>query len=149
MTKSQLISFAAFGSFALLASAFFFQFLGYAPCQMCLWQRYPHAAAIVIGILALMFTRYQTILAILGALAALRTAYFGAYHTGVERGWWAGPDSCAGDGLSGSTDLLSTDIAPIVMCDDVVWTFMGLSMASYNAIFSFGLAIVWLIAARR
>ena len=149
MTKSRLIALAAFGSFALLAGAFLFQISGFAPCEMCLWQRYPHAAAIVIGILALILTRLQTQLAILGAFAALTTGAIGAYHTGVERGWWEGPTSCTGGGALDMTDPLSTDIAPIVMCDDVVWSLMGLSMASYNALISLALVGFWIAAARR
>ena len=52
MTKQQLTSLAAFGSFALLGGAYIFQATGYPPCQMCFWQRWPHMAAIGIGILA-------------------------------------------------------------------------------------------------
>ena len=52
MTRKTLIALAAGGSALLLLGAFFFQYLGYAPCKMCLWQRWPHAAAIIIGILA-------------------------------------------------------------------------------------------------
>lgn len=148
MTKSNLIALAAFGSFALLAGAFTFQLMGYAPCKMCLWQRYPHAVAILIGVLALVFTRFQTQLALFGALAAATTAYYGIYHTGVERDWWDGPTSCTGDGAIGG-DLLSTDIAPIVMCDDVVWSLLGLSMASYNALISLVLVAIWIKAALR
>ena len=148
MTKSQLITLAAFGSFALLAGAFFFQFLGYAPCKMCLWQRYPHGVAVVIGLLAILLSRFQTQLAVLGGLAALTTAGIGIYHTGVERDWWEGPTSCTGSGQMGG-DLLSTDIAPIVMCDDVTWSLLGLSMASYNALISLVLVGIWIAAARR
>lgn len=149
MTKSRFIALATFGSFALLAGAFFFQILGYAPCKMCLWQRYPHAVAIVVGILALILTRLQTQLAILGALAALTTGAIGLYHTGVERDWWEGPTSCTGGGALNLTDPLNTEIAPIVMCDDVVWSLMGLSMASYNALISLVLLSLWIAAARR
>ena len=52
MTRNLMISLAAGGSAALLAGAFMFQMLGYPPCAMCLWQRWPHAAAILIGLLA-------------------------------------------------------------------------------------------------
>ena len=149
MTKSQYIFIAAFGSFALLAGAFLFQLMGYAPCKMCLWQRYPHAVAIVLGILALILTRFQTQLALLGALAALTTCGIGVYHTGVERDWWEGPTSCTGGGALNLADPLNTDIAPIVMCDDVVWSLMGLSMASYNALISLVLLGLWIAAARR
>ena len=88
-----------------------------------------------------------------GALAVLVTAGIGVFHSGVERGWWPGPTSCSGGsdlgGLSG-TDLLATDVMDkVVMCDEVAWAFAGLSMASWNAVFSLALAALWLLAARR
>lgn len=148
MTRTNLILLATLGSFALLAGAFAFQVIGYAPCKMCLWQRWPHAVAIVIGAFALLVSRHQRVFAILGAMAAAATAAIGLYHTGVERDWWEGPTSCTGTGqLTG--DLLNLDIAPVVMCDDVVWSLLGLSMASYNALFSLVLVGIWLTAARR
>lgn len=149
MTRSNLIALAAFGSFALLGGAFLFQSLGYAPCKMCLWQRWPHAVAIVIGVFAFLVSRHQREFAVLGALAALTTALIGVYHTGVERDWWEGPTSCSGNGALNTADLLNTDIAPIVMCDDVVWSLLGLSMASYNALISFVLVAIWITAFRK
>jgi disulfide bond formation protein DsbB len=149
MTRSGLTLAAASGSFALLAGAFFFQALGYPPCAMCLWQRWPHAAAIVIGAVALVVWRPAGPLLLLGALAAATTAGLGVYHTGVERSWWDGPASCTGAGAGLDGDLLSTDIAPVVMCDEVAWSLLGLSMASYNALLSSALAALWVLAARR
>ncbi|WP_281982285.1 disulfide bond formation protein B [Thalassorhabdomicrobium marinisediminis] len=148
MRKANLILLATLGSAALLGSAFIFQLLGYPPCKMCLWQRWPHGLAILAGAVALVRPASMRPLAWIGGLAALTTTGLGAYHTGVERGWWEGPSSCTGGGGLG-TDLLSTDIAPIVMCDDVVWSLLGLSMASYNALFSALLAALWFTAARR
>ncbi|MGC9368881.1 MAG: disulfide bond formation protein B [Paracoccaceae bacterium] len=152
MTRRTLILLAAGGSLALLLGALGFQYLGaLAPCKLCLWQRWPHGAAILIGALALA-TRGPALPA-LGSVAALSTAAIGAYHTGVERKWWAGPSSCTGDGgaLSGLSggDLLNFD-APtdIVMCDVVPWEMFGLSMASYNALASLLFAGLWLMAAR-
>lgn len=151
MTTKQLISLAGGGSLLLLAGAFMFQALGYAPCALCLWQRWPHAAAIAIAVLALALGIRA--LAWLGAVAALTTAGIGIYHTGVERGWWQGPTSCTGGGSDlGSLDgaaLLSLDAPSIVLCDEVAWQFLTLSMASWNALFSIALAVIWIMAARR
>jgi disulfide bond formation protein DsbB len=36
--------------------------------------------------------------------------------------------------------------APVVRCDEVAWEMLGLSMASWNALASFALAAVWLVA---
>ena len=152
MTHRTLVLLAGAGSLYLLMAAFGFQYLGFAPCKLCLWQRWPHAAAILIA--AVMILWGLRPLAFAGALAAVTSAGIGAYHTGVERGWWEGPTSCSGggnalDGLSGS-DLLSLD-APvnIVMCDDVAWSLFGISMASWNMLASLGLALIWIMAARR
>jgi len=150
MTESRrLVLAAAAGSALLLAGAFFFQMLGYAPCKLCLWQRWPHGAAIVVGCLALLTGRRR--IAWLGALAALTAGGLGVYHSGVEQGWWLGPTTCtSGDALSGSAeDLLGRIMtAPLVRCDEIAWTLAGLSMASWNAILSFALAALWIRAAR-
>ncbi|ATG43471.1 Disulfide bond formation protein DsbB [Phaeobacter piscinae] len=144
-----LIRIATVGSAALLLAAFGFQYLGeMAPCKLCIWQRYPHGAAIVIGVLALMVP--MVILPYLGALAALATAGIGAYHTGVERGWWEGPNSCTSGpiGNLSSEDLMQQIMsAPLVRCDDVPWELFSLSMASWNAIASLFLAVLWIAAA--
>lgn len=144
-----LIILASAGSAALLLGAFGFQYIGeMAPCKLCIWQRYPHGAAVVIGAVALAFP--LLILPYLGALAALATAGVGAYHTGVERGWWEGPSTCTSAPIGNlSADELMQQImsAPLVRCDDVPWEMLGLSMASWNAVASFVLALLWIAAA--
>jgi disulfide bond formation protein DsbB len=152
LSRNSLILLAAGGSAALLLGAFAFQYIGgLPPCAMCLWQRWPHAAAVLIGLAALALPGGA--LPVLGALAALSTAAIGGFHTGVERGWWAGPSSCSGGaGLTGQSgsDLLSLD-APVkvVMCDEVAWQMLGLSMASWNMLASLALAALWIWAARK
>ncbi len=142
-----MVFLAGAGSFGLLAGAYLFQALGYPPCAMCLWQRWPHFAAIAIALLALRFGGRA--LPALGAVAAGTTAAIGVFHTGVERDWWDGPTSCSGggslQGLSGA-DLLAIDGPRVVMCDQVTWEFLALSMASWNAVLSFGLMAIWISA---
>ncbi|MEL6608423.1 MAG: disulfide bond formation protein B [Pseudomonadota bacterium] len=153
MTSAQrLILMAAAGSALLLAGAFVFQALGYAPCKMCYWQRYPHAIAAGIGVLFLMVK--WRVLPWLGALAAAVTGGIGAFHVGVEQKWWPGPSSCSGGGAGlgdlGGSDLLSTDVIDkVVMCDEISWQLLGISMPGWNALFSFALVVVWIMAARR
>ena len=145
-----MILIAAGGSAALLAGAYIFQALGYAPCQMCLWQRWPHFAAIAIGALALAIK--GPVMPILGAIAAATTAAIGIFHTGVERDWWEGPASCTGaggglEGLSGA-DLLAVEGPKVILCDQVSWELFTLSMPSWTALFSVMLVVAWIIAAR-
>ncbi|NVO22862.1 disulfide bond formation protein B [Donghicola sp. C2-DW-16] len=152
MTQRTLIGLAAFGSLAILLGAFGFQYIGgYPPCAMCLWQRWPHAAAILLGAVGVMFP--SAIIAWLGALAAAVTSGIGVYHAGVEQKLWQGPTSCTGsaDALSGmnATDLLSLDgPTGVVMCDAIVWDLFGITMAGYNAIFSALFCLIWIAAAR-
>ena len=151
MTRKTLILLATLGSAALMLGALGFQYLGHLPpCKLCYWQRYPHIAAILIGIAALLSG--LRILPWFGALAAFTTAAVGFYHTGVERGWWEGPTTCTSGAIDGlSTDALLDQImgAPLIRCDEVAWQLMGLSMASWNTLASLVLVALWVMAARR
>ena len=154
MSRSLLIFLAAAGSAALLAGAFAFQYIGgLAPCHLCLLQRYPHGAAVAIGALALLIpgTLLGRMLPWAGAAAALTTAAYGAYHSGVERHWWAGPDTCTSGpiGQLSAKDLLAQiQAAPVVQCDQVAWEMFGLSMASWNMLAALILVAIWVKAAR-
>ncbi|AVL54750.1 disulfide bond formation protein B [Roseobacter denitrificans] len=150
MNGARLASLAAFGSAALLAGAFLFQALGYAPCQMCIWQRYPHGVAMAIGLIALAV--HQKWLRLVGAAAALTTSAIGFYHAGVEQRWWQGPTTCSSAPIGNiSADALLDQImnAPLVRCDDIPWEMLGLSMAGWNGVLSLALAALWLTAYRR
>lgn len=157
-TTHRLILLAWLYSVVSIAGAWTFQMLGYAPCQLCYWQRNPHYAAILIGLVA-MATRWYW-LAWFGALAAAITSGLGVYHTGVERHWWAGPTSCTGSGVSGlSTEDLVSQLtaAPLVRCDEIPWRIsdaipwdvLDITMANLNAVGSFLIVFVWLAAALR
>ena len=152
LSKRRLILLATLGSAGLLGGAFAFQYLGgMAPCQLCLWQRWPHAAAMLIGGVALA-TGWRG-LAWAGALAALATAGIGVFHVGVEQLWWEGLATCTAGSISGisAADLLdpSKDVAQVVRCDAIAWQMFGISMAGWNAILSLLLAGIWVAAARR
>ncbi len=143
---------AGAGSAALLLGALGFQFIGgLPPCHLCLLQRWPHLAAVLIALLALaVLHRFQRPLAVAGALAAAVTSGLGVYHAGVERGWWPGPSGCTGldpAGLSPDQLLERLTSAPLVRCDDIAWDFIGISMAGWNAILSAVLVVLWLSAA--
>ncbi len=148
MTRTHLILIASLGSAALLLGAWIFQYFGFPPCQMCIWQRWPHGVAIAIGAIAIL--RFHLSLALLGALATTITGMIGIYHSGVERDFWKGPATCGGADISGvSTDQLLARImeAPLVRCNEIAWQMLGVTMPNLNAAFSLALAAVWLLAA--
>ncbi|KUF11845.1 disulfide bond formation protein B [Pseudoponticoccus marisrubri] len=148
--RKTLILAAAAGSAGLLLGALGFQYLGeMPPCKLCYWQRYGHVAALVLALPALALR--GAALPLLAGLGAASSAGIGAYHTGVERGWWEGPSSCSSQSIEGlSPEELVEQImaAPLVRCDEVPWEMLGLSMASWNVLASLGIAALWLLAAR-
>lgn len=129
---------------ALLGGALGSQYIGQLhPCEMCYWQRYPHATAIVLA--ALSFTapagtpRSRTFV-VLAALAIAVSGGIGVYHAGVEAGVFQGFTQCTATATGSSTAELLRQIthAPIVRCDQVQFRFLGISMAGWNAILSLG-----------
>jgi disulfide bond formation protein DsbB len=152
VTRNMLILVAAGGSAVLLAGALAFQYLGgLAPCTLCIWQRWPHLAAVVIGAAALALP--GRVLPVLGALAALATAGIGGFHVGVEQGWWEGLASCSAGSIAGLSvdDLLNPNVAVAapVRCDEIPWSLAGVSMAGWNMVLSLALAAIWVMAAIR
>jgi disulfide bond formation protein DsbB len=133
-------------AFALIVGALGFEYLDHLPpCEMCMWQRYPHVAAGIIGVGGFFLLRAKILpgstaagIAIVTALLIASSGVIGVYHAGVEWHFWPGPQSCTGSAFhaSGTLDLN----APVVMCDHAAWRLFGLSLAGYNAILSFALA---------
>lgn len=143
---------AAAGSAALLLAALGFQYLGgLAPCVLCIWQRWPHLLAVLAGLLSLRMKRAWVMG--IGALSAATSAGIGIFHTGVEMKLWQGLASCSGaldvTQLSAEDALEAIMAAEVVKCDEIAWSLMGLSMASWNALLSAGLAVLWVVAALR
>lgn len=140
---------AAVGSLLLLGGAYYFQYVvGLAPCDMCLWQRYPHMASIVCGLLTVVFIK-QPKLALVFAMAAIlalfATSGIGFFHAGVEQHWWEGPQACSGRipaGLSAEELKKYLMGARMVRCDAIPWQLFGISMAGWNGILSGALAVV-------
>ena len=155
MTQKQYIMAAAAGSAALMLGALAFQYIGgLAPCKLCIWQRYPHVIAIVLGGLALATAnaKLRIVLILAGAVSAATTAAVGYYHAGVEKGIFEGPTTCTSGSIASisADDLLNQIMAaPLIRCDDIAWQLAGISMAGWNAIIATVLCGLWLMALRR
>ena len=133
----------------LLGGALGSQYLGgLNPCEMCYWQRWPHWAALALGGLSFFVPALRRPLVLLGALAIAVSGAIGLFHAGVEYGWWEGLTSCTATGAATLEDILA---APVVRCDQVQFSFLGLSMAGWNALISLTAAgaIAWLTLRRR
>ncbi|MGC6484275.1 MAG: disulfide bond formation protein B [Candidatus Puniceispirillales bacterium] len=157
---SQALVLLGLGSGGLLGAALVFQYgFGLWPCTLCLWQRWPHWLMLGLAGLALFLGPWAVLpLMLLAVLALLTTAGIALWHSGVEWGVLPGPSACSG-GLSldgdpaAVLDAMLAGSAP--RCDEVPWSFLGLSMANWNAVISLAMAavaavmLVRLIASRK
>lgn len=146
---------ALFLPLALLAGAWGSQwFGGLIPCEMCLWQRWPHYAAILVAALAF-FIRHrptQMLLVLFAAVLIALSGAIGVFHAGVEYHWWPGITACttnlqAADPMAMLNEALRK---PIIRCDSAQWALFGISLAGFNAILSLGGAVaIFFFAAKR
>jgi disulfide bond formation protein DsbB len=140
---------------ALLGGALGSQYLGgLHPCEMCYWQRWPHGAAILFAALAFTAPAESSRarnLTLLAALAITVSGVIGVYHAGVEAKIFPGFTTCTAmpKGLSTAEMLEQITRTPLVRCDQVQFSFLGISMAGWNAILSLGGAAAILILSPR
>lgn len=157
ITPARAVGLVLVASVIVLGSALLSQYVGgLQPCILCVYQRVPYVATIVLSGSALALIAFsgqpqlaltRGVLAVCGVIF-LAGAGIAAFHVGVEQGWWQGTDSCSGPDLNAMTvkelreHLLQ---APIVRCDEVAWSLFGISMAGYNILTSLALsgACVW------
>ncbi len=156
-------AFALAISLAMLGAAHAFErFAGLAPCNLCLKQREVFWGAVAISLVATLWTlisqarRGTPRIAAFLLFAVFATgAITAGFHAGGELKWWSLPALCsAGSDLADLESLtsLALGVGPtqrVVMCDAVTWSFLGLSMAGWNALISAALAVFSLLAAKR
>lgn len=144
-------------SAAVLGAALLSQYWGgLAPCELCLLQRWPWSAAIVVSLVALLAGNRAALplVALVLAIVFAVSIAFAAYHVGVEQHWLAGPTACTASGAGAASleelrrQILGT--AP-VRCDEVPWSLFGVSLAGWNLLASLIMAAlcVWTFATAR
>ena len=150
MASALLIAILAFGAplFAKGSEGWF----GLAPCELCLWQRWPYWVAGALALIGVFVWRRPALR--LAGLAAAASAAIGAFHLGVEFGWWPSPlPGCqaptSGGTMSVEDMLRSLAPTPTKPCDQPAYLISGLplSMAGMNLIYGASLAILaWRLA---
>ena len=128
---------------ALLGGAYVSQYgFGLYPCEMCLWQRWPHFAALGLAFLALFIRPGRWLIGLAAASIAI-SGLIGGFHAGVEYGWWEGLTGCAtiplaGEGASALDAVMN---APMIRCDRAPWDLLGVSLAGWNFLISAAAAL--------
>ena len=137
--KLLLNSILAF-SILSLSIAYFIQYvLGHKPCNLCIIERIPYIAAIILISLIFILNKYQKIISSLILIFFIFGAAVSFYHFGIEQGFFSESLVCD---LGNSRPLNKEDLlnqlkkAEIISCKDVTFRFLGLSLATINTIIS-------------
>ena len=127
-------------SILTLSIAYFIQYvLGHKPCNLCIIERIPYIAAIILISLIFILNRYQKIISILILIFFIFGAVVSFYHFGIEQGFFSESLVCD---LGDSQPLNKEDLlnqlkkTEIVSCKDVTFRFLGLSLATINTVIS-------------
>ena len=135
-------------SASMLIAAVYFQYvLGLAPCKLCVWQRFPHVFAVIIGALISVNRKLKLVGTLSALIAILVGTSLAGYHAGIEAKFWPGPKSCSGvmniKELTPELFLQKILTTKVIRCDEIPWSFLNISMAGWNLVISFFLTIIW------
>ena len=127
-------------SILTLSITYFIQYvLGHKPCNLCIIERIPYIAAIILISLIFILNRYQKIISSLILIFFIFGAVVSFYHFGIEQGFFSESLVCD---LGNSQPLNKEDLlnhlkkTEIVSCKDVTFRFLGLSLATINTVIS-------------
>ena len=140
-------------SFSMILFALISEYVfGFAPCSLCLIQRYPHILVAVTSVWLIFFRTHNVFLYPVNTLVMALSIILASYHVGVEQSIFQGPQSCSSSNLplvsEKSAEALLKEIlnTSVIRCNEVTWSFMGLSMATWNLILSIALFIGWTVS---
>ena len=123
-----------------LSIAYFIQYvLGHKPCNLCIIERIPYIAAIILISLIFILNRYQKIISSLILIFFIFGAVVSFYHFGIEQGFFSESLVCdLGDNQPLNKEDLLNQLkkTEIVSCKDVTFRFLGLSLATINTVIS-------------
>ena len=123
-----------------LSIAYFIQYvLGHKPCNLCIIERIPYIAAIILISLIFILNRYQKIISSLILIFFIFGAVVSFYHFGIEQGFFSESLVCDlgnGQPLNEEDLLKQLKKTEIVSCKDVTFRFLGLSLATINTVIS-------------
>ena len=129
----------AFSILSLSIAYFIQHVLGHKPCNLCIIERIPYIAAIILISLIFILNKYQKIISSLILIFFIFGALVSFYHFGIEQGFFSESLICelSNNGPVNKEELLSQlKKAEIISCKDVTFRFLGFSLATINTIIS-------------
>jgi disulfide bond formation protein DsbB len=123
-----------------LSIAYFIQYvLDHKPCNLCIIERIPYIAGIILISLIFILNKYQKIISSLILIFFIFGAVVSFYHFGIEQGFFSESLICE---LTNNNPLNKEELlnqlkkTEIISCKDVTFRFLGLSLATINTIIS-------------
>ena len=129
-----------------LSIAYFIQYvLGHKPCNLCLIERIPYIASIILISFIFIINRFEKIVSIIILLFFIFATIVSFYHFGIEQGFFIESLVCDLENnanLSKEQILKQLESSSIVSCKDVTFRVLGFSLATINTIISIILSVI-------
>ena len=128
-------------SILIVLSVHLLEFLGYAPCDLCIKQRWAWYLIICICLISTVFYNklYPYYIALI-AILFLGNTIFSGWHVGIEWGFWDGPETCstALQSLKDHDNFLDKikSTNNFIPCNEAPIRVLGISLAGYNSFIS-------------
>ena len=129
-----------------LSIAYFIQYvLGHKPCNLCLIERIPYIASIILISFIFVINRFEKIISIIILLLFVFATIVSFYHFGIEQDFFNESLVCdLGNNANLSKEQLLKQLksSPIVSCKNVTFRVLGFSLATINTIISIILSVI-------
>ena len=127
--------------------AYFIQYiLGHKPCNLCLIERIPYVASIILIALMFIINRFEKLISIIILLFFVFGAIISFYHVGIEQGYFSEALLCnignINENLSGEDLLKQLQKSTAISCKNVTFRFLGLSLATINTVISLLISVI-------
>ena len=136
-----LFGYSFFVSIIALMFAFYYQYIeNYPPCEFCIYQRIPYFFLIFFIPLLFFSNKFKTSFSFIIPIVFFSSLIISLTHVGIEKGLFEFSSSCASTGEQfNDIESLRNFLyeTPIIKCNEVIWSYLGFSMAQYNSLFSF------------
>ena len=131
-----------------LISAYFIEYvLGHQPCNLCLIERIPCLASIILISLIFILNKYEKIISLIVSLFFIFGTIVSFYHFGIEQGFFSESFVCnlgSNNEATSTQDLLKQLEKTTVSCKNVTFKILGISLATFNTIISIIISAIML-----
>ena len=138
-----------FSVFSILFAFYVEHVLGHKPCNLCLLQRLPYIATIILIVLVMIFKNLEKMSFMLLSIIFLAGSLLAIYHVGIERGLISESFVCGNNIDASITDkseiLKQLQNNKAISCKDVTFAIFGVSLATINTFISALLATITLL----